>query len=490
MYARVQQPDGGWADYQGGANGSALDEPDGFQRLVAVRDVNEARPGRTGTFTRSRFLGSGTVTCKGRVIAATRRAARGAYGVLEAAAQGAIAAPRLLCWQESDGGTELQSAVRLVSCDQPVWETGAAVLRFQHHYRCDDPRAYGQDGKSAQTPAGIDPSQVLATNLVLNPAFAQTSVLTGTQEWSHTEVCDGNPPLVEYFVARTTSDAGGDQIGYLFYQINAVNQEAYVTPGSHTICVAQTRIACGPGPVKVGAFIYAAGEPSPPSGGSCEISFRAEWLDSSGRVIATDTSLIGEVYITYVNADATLTAPSGTAAANIGIELDYGPPFNGAGTDLTLEMTHVWARQGDSQDAGYFDGDSPGCRWTSTPQDSTSQLLGAAPQLQVQNGGDVPTPPVLRAYGKLTAPVVVTLVETREKFTLTETIASGDYWQIDMAARTILADGDPAQSKLGARDPANTTWFDLPPGTSHLQLSSSDRDTNAHLECVWRDAYA
>jgi hypothetical protein len=85
---------------------------------------------------------------------------------------------------------------------------------------------------------------------------------------------------------------------------------------------------------------------------------------------------------------------------------------------------------------------------------------------------------------------VVTLVETREKFTLTETIASGDYWQIDMAARTILADGDPAQSKLGARDPANTTWFDLPAGTSHLSLSSAARDDLAHLQCQWRDAHA
>lgn len=102
------------------------------------------------------------------------------------------------------------------------------------------------------------------------------------------------------------------------------------------------------------------------------------------------------------------------------------------------------------------------------------------------NTGNRPTPPVFRIYGRATNAQIL-LVGTTKRIALTGTINAGDYLEIDVQHRTITINGtSPALHYL---DAATTTWFELPVGTSTMQLLASDFDTVARCDVLYRSAF-
>jgi Siphovirus-type tail component, C-terminal domain len=103
------------------------------------------------------------------------------------------------------------------------------------------------------------------------------------------------------------------------------------------------------------------------------------------------------------------------------------------------------------------------------------------------NAGNRPTPPVFQAYGMCVNPQIV-LSGTGLRLMFNGTIAAGDYLEIDIAKRTVMLNG--ATNRLNFYDGANSTWFELPAGTSNLQLVAASFDSNAMLKVIGRSAYA
>lgn len=104
----------------------------------------------------------------------------------------------------------------------------------------------------------------------------------------------------------------------------------------------------------------------------------------------------------------------------------------------------------------------------------------------VNNAGNRPTPPVFRVYGYCVNPQII-LVGTTSRIALTGTISAGDYLEIDVSQRTITINGtSPALQFL---DAANSSWFELPRGTSTIQLIAGTFDTVARVDVLYRAAY-
>lgn len=105
----------------------------------------------------------------------------------------------------------------------------------------------------------------------------------------------------------------------------------------------------------------------------------------------------------------------------------------------------------------------------------------------VTNKGNRPTPPIFRIYGMCVNPAIVN-VSTGDRITIAGTIANGDYLEIDVANRTAKLNGGTLQNNLV--DSVNTTWYELPRGTTNLQLTSGTFDDTARLDTLFRSAYA
>jgi hypothetical protein len=104
----------------------------------------------------------------------------------------------------------------------------------------------------------------------------------------------------------------------------------------------------------------------------------------------------------------------------------------------------------------------------------------------VENLGNRPTPPVLRVYGQAVNPQIL-LVGTTSRIALTGTISAGDYLEVDVQNRTLLMNG--TTPALNFLDAANTTWFELPKGTSSVQMLAGTFDTSARVAVLYRAAY-
>jgi hypothetical protein len=117
---------------------------------------------------------------------------------------------------------------------------------------------------------------------------------------------------------------------------------------------------------------------------------------------------------------------------------------------------------------------------------------GASMQAMVKLHGELEPPvevgPNILAYqAQLFAQDPILLVGTDYRIALTGTISAGDYLEIDVQNRSITINGTtPALSFL---DAANTTWFELPKGTSTVQMLAGTFDTSARVSVLYRAAY-
>ena len=106
--------------------------------------------------------------------------------------------------------------------------------------------------------------------------------------------------------------------------------------------------------------------------------------------------------------------------------------------------------------------------------------------VSVNNTGDIPTPAIFRIYGSVTTPQI-RLVETGETIALTGSVGAGDYLEVNVAERTVSLNG--TTSRLNLLDYANTTWFELPVGTSTIRLLAGTFDGSARVDAIYRPAF-
>lgn len=106
-----------------------------------------------------------------------------------------------------------------------------------------------------------------------------------------------------------------------------------------------------------------------------------------------------------------------------------------------------------------------------------------------QNDGNVATPPVLKLYGGLTDPRVL-LEPGGQEIVLVGEVGSDDYIEIDVAARTVTLNGDPAISRMHFVDFSATTWFELPSGQGTCRLLAAASSGAARLSVEYRAAFA
>jgi hypothetical protein len=102
------------------------------------------------------------------------------------------------------------------------------------------------------------------------------------------------------------------------------------------------------------------------------------------------------------------------------------------------------------------------------------------------NAGNDATPAIFRIYGGCVAPRVQ-LGSTGQAITLTGTVAAGDFLEVDVSRRSVLLNG--LYNRRNFIDSANTSWFELPKGTSSVRLLSASFDASARLDVIFRSAY-
>lgn len=111
---------------------------------------------------------------------------------------------------------------------------------------------------------------------------------------------------------------------------------------------------------------------------------------------------------------------------------------------------------------------------------------GVAGNVAVNNTGNRTTPPTFRMYGAWTNAQIM-LAGTTKRIVLNGTVSAGDYLEVDVFNRTVKLNG--SSNALYYLDAANTTWFDLPIGTSTIQTLAFAFDTTARCDVLYRSAY-
>ncbi len=102
------------------------------------------------------------------------------------------------------------------------------------------------------------------------------------------------------------------------------------------------------------------------------------------------------------------------------------------------------------------------------------------------NIGSIKTPPKIRIYGGITTPVVK--LATGAGFNFTGTVASGDYWEIDVQNRTVKLNG--TTNQLSSLTASTTDWFELPTGTGNVTLTGSAISGSPRVDLIYRSAWA
>lgn len=103
----------------------------------------------------------------------------------------------------------------------------------------------------------------------------------------------------------------------------------------------------------------------------------------------------------------------------------------------------------------------------------------------INNSGDAYSPPVLTITGPLTSPYIANLT-TGNVFKVNLTLASSDILVVDMAAKTMVLNGN--TNALQYWDSGNT-WWKLAPGNNLVTLGSSLSADTGNVQVAFRNAY-
>jgi hypothetical protein len=126
-----------------------------------------------------------------------------------------------------------------------------------------------------------------------------------------------------------------------------------------------------------------------------------------------------------------------------------------------------------------------------TPKTATAFAVTPA---TLTPAGDIPVRPRFRISGPTTGPAVILTpaggLSWYLAFQAGFTIALGHYVDIDTDARTVLADGDPAQPRLSSMDWTVSSWQWLPAGVAtHMVLTGSATTGLTQVQAFWNDGY-
>lgn len=105
--------------------------------------------------------------------------------------------------------------------------------------------------------------------------------------------------------------------------------------------------------------------------------------------------------------------------------------------------------------------------------------------LQVTNSGDFYAYPILRVYGPITNPNVINST-LGQRLVFSGSIASGDYWEIDLFNKTVKLNG---LTSIRALTVASSDWFKCGFGTTDLQLSGTNYTSTTKLRALMRSAW-
>lgn len=104
--------------------------------------------------------------------------------------------------------------------------------------------------------------------------------------------------------------------------------------------------------------------------------------------------------------------------------------------------------------------------------------------LQVTNLGTVPTPPVFEIAGHAVNPV---LQLGDQRLVFDGVIGSGDTLVVDTAARSVVLNG--TANRINLLSFEESRWFELPPGTSIIDLIADEFGVDANVQVSYRHAY-
>lgn len=106
---------------------------------------------------------------------------------------------------------------------------------------------------------------------------------------------------------------------------------------------------------------------------------------------------------------------------------------------------------------------------------------GSSSAVSAVNAGSISTPPSMTVYGPLTN-VTVTNETTDQSITITYTLASGEFLDLDFAERTVLLNGTASRYYAMTGD-----WWDLAPGTNTLRMTANSGTGTVAVS--WRDTW-
>jgi hypothetical protein len=103
--------------------------------------------------------------------------------------------------------------------------------------------------------------------------------------------------------------------------------------------------------------------------------------------------------------------------------------------------------------------------------------------------GTAPAYPTVDIYGPCDAPVF-RVVDTGQQMSFPGlSIAQGDYLHIDVAARSILLNNDPASPRYDRLDFTTASWPTLPPGTVQVAFSVNSSSSTTQAVVSWFNQY-
>lgn len=184
------------------------------------------------------------------------------------------------------------------------------------------------------------------------------------------------------------------------------------------------------------------------------------------------------------------TPPNDSAPRQIRFRRQDGPRVTGRRPktfQATLVSTDVYALGSNEQSVVITAGAAASETGIAHPiTNPISTTLNATGQQFVVNQGDAPTWPRFKVDGPITNPQILNN-STGELLALAYTVNVGEYLDIYPERGRVLLNG--TSDRYSAVDFANSTWFQIQPGSNDVRLLASSFSSPAALTVYFRAAY-
>jgi len=426
----------------------------GLWGIPTPRSTVRKRPTGHGEINETRWSDGSKIAVTGQIASQVSIDAVWAdfYTVTAPMVQTLDVGPALLKWTNGVSGAHLQKAVVLDGEVDPVAQEGAALIDYQASFHAPDPRAYSQTLDTVTSPGlATAAGGIVFTGppTLINPGF-ETGDTTG---W----LSPGKAPTI--FAAQTgwansgtySARLTGTNGSGLANWVQAVSSPISVMPGRRYSAWAHLNVLSVSSQVNVGIF----------------------WYDANGTFIegvSGNTTTTGIRTVGGSDKQAPALAATARVAVNIGTD--------GGSADLYID------------DAAIVSEDAGGMTFPIVFNQSSGGVATCT------NVGNRPTPCIFRIYGYCQAPQLILLGSGNRISLANGTIAAGDFCDVivggpdapNLVTKSVLYNG--TDNRLNFLDSPNTTWFELPKGSSSVQLIASAFDGNAKLSVMSRAAYA